>query len=284
MYYEVYIDAVFLTNLIMDFVMLRLIKYLFKCECTWLHTLAGAVIGAAGACLILCIPTDSSYAGILLLHGILAVIMVKVGCRIQKNSLLLRAVVALYFTAFLCGGFWDVMSAEGGMTLKTFLLSATLTYVFFRCVLLFRDCFKIRMENLYQVRLNYQGKVLCIKGLYDTGNRLYDKGSKKPVSVVSGKVLRELLPETMCELLLTYQISAEETNGENWGELMPHFLTFQSVGNPSGVVLAITLDEMCILGEQRTFWIHRPVLAISKEEFLDSKDYQIILNAELIQN
>ena len=124
MYYEVYLDAVFVTNFIMDFVLLRLLMHIFRYESTWLRLILGAAIGAAGSCLILLIPTEHFFPAVILLHGVSAVFMVKVGCRVRTKSMLIQSVTALYFTAFLCGGFWEILYAGSKVTSKTFFLFA----------------------------------------------------------------------------------------------------------------------------------------------------------------
>lgn len=283
MYYEVYIDVVFLTNLIMDYILLRLLKLFLKCPGTRFRAFLGALAGALGACVILVLPTDNFLPGVILMHGFLAVLMVKIGCGVQSRSMLLQAVLALYFTAFLCGGFWDVMSADGGVTLKTFLLFSAATYAMLTCWAKVRDYIRMRKLKLYNVNLSYQGKVLHVKGFYDTGNQLTDLGSGKPVSITSWEVLSGILPDEVFRELRKYQESMDEPDRGEWRNLKPHFLTFQSVGNPSGMVLAMTLDEMCICTEHQTVLVHRPVLALPKEEFLLQKDYQIILNSQLLE-
>lgn len=284
MYYEVYLDAVFVTNFIMDFILLRLLTRIFRYESSWLRLILGAAVGAVGSCLILLIPTNSSLPAAIFLHGVSAFFMVKTGCRVRTKSMLVQAVTALYFTAFLCGGFWEILTSRSGINLKTFLLFAAVTYAVFGCSALVRDYWKMRTGNLYKVHISYQGKVLFVKGFYDTGNQLMDLGSKKPVSVASWRLLEQLLPEAVCRSLRTYQKDMEGHDKGEWRKLKPHFLTFQSVGNPSGLAVAVTLDEMCIHGEHRMIWIHRPVIAIPQEEFLEKKDYQIILNANLLDD
>lgn len=284
MYYEVYIDVVFLTNLIMDYVLLRLLNRFLKCGCSRRRSLLGALTGAAGACVILIIPTDSFTPGVILLHGLTAILMVKTGCGVRSKSMLLQAIAALYFTGFLCGGFWDVMSANKGMTLKTFLLFGAATYMVLSCWGVVRDYIKMRKTNLYKINLSYQGKVLHVKGFYDTGNRLTDLGSGKPVSITDWKTISELVPQEEISCLRNYQKSMEEPDKGVWRNLKPHFLTFQSLGNPSGMALAVTLDHMCICAEHETVWIPGPMLALADEDFLLEKDYQIILNSQLLES
>ena len=46
MHYEIYIDVVFFTNLLIDYILLRFIGTLFKCAGNRKRAFAGAVMGA----------------------------------------------------------------------------------------------------------------------------------------------------------------------------------------------------------------------------------------------
>ena len=56
MYYEFYIDVFFVVNLVMDFLLLRLVNRVLKGTATPLSSLAGAALGAAGICVITLLP------------------------------------------------------------------------------------------------------------------------------------------------------------------------------------------------------------------------------------
>ena len=46
MHYEVYIDVVFLTNLLMDYILLWFVGRVFRCRKSFFRTLLGAFLGA----------------------------------------------------------------------------------------------------------------------------------------------------------------------------------------------------------------------------------------------
>ena len=75
-YYEFYIDVFFVVNLVMDFLLLRLVNRVLKGTATPLRSLAGAVLGAAGICVITLLPLSSPYIRVLLSHGVLGILMV----------------------------------------------------------------------------------------------------------------------------------------------------------------------------------------------------------------
>lgn len=284
MQHEVYIDMVFLTNFLMDFLILRLAGRLFCCRASLLRTALAAALGALSSCLILLYLRDFLMPVPVLFHGLTALCMVKIGCRVRWDALFLRVLSAFYMTAFLLGGFWDVLSGGRLRGLTAFLWMAGISYVLFTAAGRFREFLKTKTEHMYQVELCFQGKKIQIKGFYDTGNRLRDFASRKPVCVISAEALSELLPPGWQAEGLLEQAAGREEASEEVRRLKPHVLPFQSVGNTEGLVLAVTLDEMRISGSHQTIQVEQPVVAVAQKGLLAEKDYQIILNAGLMEN
>lgn len=282
MYYEVYIDIVFLTNLLMDYVLLRLVGSFFRCRKSRKRCLLAAVLGAAVSCLILWIPTESRLPAAILIHGFCAMGMLKISCGFRKSGTLLKAVAALYLTAFLCGGFWEVLTAEGGLTLKTFLMSAALTYFFLSAVLRLADSVRTQRRNIYPVTLLYQGKVQSEYGFYDTGNLLADPINGAPVSVISPGVLQELLPGKSAEKLEHIKENPGELKSTDLKGLHPHFLTCTTVGQEAGLLLAVTLEELIIHTPGEMVHISGPVFALSFEPYALGNEYRVLLNSRLL--
>ncbi len=56
MHYEVYIDVLFLTNLRMDFLLLRTVRQLLNCHVSVRRVFTGSAVGAVFTCLLLVLP------------------------------------------------------------------------------------------------------------------------------------------------------------------------------------------------------------------------------------
>ena len=109
---EIYIDVVFAANLLMDYLLLELVARFLRCRTSHRRCLAAAILGAFGSCLILCIPSENTPVLTVVLHGFCALLMLRIGLKIQKEALLLKAFLMLYLTAFLCGGFWRLFQEK----------------------------------------------------------------------------------------------------------------------------------------------------------------------------
>ncbi len=279
--YEIYLDVVFMANLCMDYVLLRLVGSFLKCPVSRLRSLAGAAIGAIMACLFFYLPTDSLFPSSILFQGLTVILMVKAGCNVKSGSMLVKAMVTLYLAAFLCGGFWDAVSAGSGGGLKTFLLLAGLCYLLFTCISIGCDYVQIRRRSIYPVRLGYKGKVISLYGFYDTGNLLADPLSGKPVSILAPESLKELLPEGVWEQLKHFQEKTGELGNTALPGLAPHFLPYRSVEN-EGMLLAVTLEDLCIHTPGEVVHVSKPTVAIALGPSTLGGEYQMILNSRLL--
>ncbi len=282
MYYEVYIDIVFVTNLLMDYILLRFVGMMFRCRGSRKRCLLAAAIGALFSCLILYIPTDSSLIVPILLHGACAMGMVRIGCGLKKGGLLIKAMIMLYLTAFLCGGFWEVMSADSSITLKTFLLFALCTYLGLSTLNYLSDSVRTRMKNIYPITLSYQGKVQSAYGFYDTGNLLIDSIGGGPVSIMKPELLETMLSGELVDKLKHLQENPGELKSTELAGLKPHYLPYQTVGQREGLLLAITLEDLCIHTPREAVHISGPVFALSFEPSALGKEYKVLLNSRLL--
>lgn len=283
MYAEIYIDVVFLTNFLVDYLLLRLVGWMFKCRGGRGRYLLAAASGALFSCLILYVPTETYHpAAAVLLHGGCALFMLRMGCGLKKGGLLMGAMVTLYLAAFLCGGFWEVVSAGGAITLKTFVMSAVIAYLGITALLFLSDTFRARWKNVYPVTLSYQGKVQSSYGLYDTGCLLTDPVDGGPVSIVEPDVLEALLSGELVEKLRHLKENPGELKSTEIAGMHPHFLSCRTVGDESVLLLAVTLEDLIIHTPGEAVHIPDPVFALSLEPSALGNEYKILLNSRLL--
>lgn len=281
MYREIYIDVVFVTNFLMDFVLLRLTGIFLGIHAVWHRSLLAAVLGAVSSCFILMIPTDHLYPAAFVLHLMTAAAMAGIGYKINSKGMLVKATVALYVLAFLCGGFWDVLARGREMVLWMFLFFTGFSYFFFSiCVRGYQSWMRKR-EIFCRVKLKAQGKTLNITGLYDTGNLLTDPITRKPVSIVEEQTLAELVPAAAINRLKDMEGTVGEYDDPVWESLHPHFIVYCSVGN-DGTLPVVTLEDMCIYRGEQIIYVYHPVVAISVAPFHSQGRYQMILNGKIM--
>lgn len=282
MYYEVYIDIVFLTNLLMDYILLRLVGMLFRCRGSRKRYLLAAAVGALFSCFILYVQMDGFLPVVILLHGACAMGMLWLGCRLKKGSLLVKAMITMYLTAFLLGGLWEAVTAEGRMTWYVFLLLAAGSYLGLSALAYLSDSVRAQWKNIYPVTLSYQGKVQSAYGFYDTGNLWTDPISGMPVSVVRPELLEPMLSGELLDKLKHLNENPGEQESTELLRLKPRFLPCRTVGQAEGLMLAITLEDLCIHTPREVVHVSGPVFALAFEPSALEKEYKVLLNSRLL--
>ena len=174
----VYIDSIFVLNLVMDLYLLLLTAKALGKTVSYLRIFAGSVMGAAGYCLILCVPGISYILKVLL--GMIPVggLMIKIACGTKGIKELLRAMGYLFTFSFFLGGFiiflkgkirilteyGDSAAALAGMGFAGFALLQSLL-----------KAYRKRSRNHFcKVRLLGDGGAVAFTALIDTGNALVD--------------------------------------------------------------------------------------------------------------
>ena len=280
MYYDVYIDLVFVTNLLMDYILLRIVGKLFLRRGSRVRILLGAAIGALFSCLILYVPPDVAFPAKILLHGGCAWLMLVFGLNLRKNGLLLKAVVAIYLMAFLIGGLMQALPVKK-LTPLRFVIVACGAYLGLSALIYLSDSFRARWKNIYPVTLSYRGNVQQFTGFFDTGNLLVDPLTNEAVFIVKPEVLEAILPGEEADRLRYLQENPGELEDTQLSSLHPHFLPYKTVGR-EGVMLAVTVDDLCIHTPSEVIHAADPVLALAMEPSALGKEYQVLLNSRIM--
>ncbi len=281
MYYEVFIDVLFAINFLMDFFLLRLVNRLLHSSATLGRSLLGAVTGAGGLCLLAVHP-GSRIVNTILVHVVINTLMVRFGCNLRKIRELCKGVLMLYAAGFLSGGIMQLIQRYAGARgVRIVLLSGAISYLFLAAGIRAYTRAEGKADRTYKVWLYANGKCKEGTALLDTGNGLADPVSGKPVCIGQIGMLEGLLEEdTIREL----ELFGEGRPGGGFGNLSPHFVPFTSLGCSQGMVLAVTLDYLCLEGQRIHKVIRRPVIAFSGEKGPFLGDYQMILHPNLIDS
>ena len=279
---EIYIDVVFAANLLMDYILLRILGSILRLKGNGRRCLAAAVTGALFSCFILCIPIEESPLILVLLHAACAAGMIRIAYGIKKSGLLLKAVTMLYLTAFLAGGFWEA-AAKGRLNWRTFFLFAFGTYMGISASVCFADTVRARRKNIYPITLSWQGKEQNAYGFYDTGNILSDPLSGEPVSIAEPELLETILSGELVDKLKHLKENPGELKSTEIAALRPRYLSCRTVGSAECLILAVTLENLCIYTPREVVRISGPVFAMAFEPSALGKEYKVLLNSRLLQ-
>lgn len=276
MYYEVYLDVLFVVNGIMDYFLLRLVNRLLHGSATPGRSLLGACIGAVGVCITVFCPCGRIW-NTLLVYVVMNTIMVRFGCDLKQIRMLIKGVLLLYIAGFLLGGAMQLLiRLTGTKGMRMFILSGTGSYLVLMALIKAYTRSERTEKQTYKIQLYANGKCKEGTAFLDTGNCLKDSASGRPVCVGQIQILDELLEADTRKQLDDFWEG--KIGGGDFGNLQPHFLPFTSLGCARGLALCVTLDCLCLENDKIHKVIARPVIAFSRENSSFLGNYQMILN------
>ena len=118
-------------------------------------------------------------------------------------------------------------------------------------------------KNIYRVQIRIGQKTVEAKGLYDTGNSLYEPILHHPVSIIEKTLAQELMDE------------------DGWQTRL-RMIPYRSIGISCGLMRGFIADEMTVFEGGYSFCCTMPVLAVANEPFGQEDGFQIILHPDLV--
>lgn len=259
MYYQVYLDVLFVTNFVMDFYLIFYVKRLMKISYSWKRTFLGAFLGALGSCSLLLCGRAPVWVKFGFSYVLLPALMTGSGfgkgsrkIKIKQFLLLEAAACFLGGLCFFAGYKWSLhyIKAMGFAMAVSFLLLE-----------IFRKI-KHSRENIYDVSLLAAGKAIQLKGLYDTGNLLVCPWNGKEVHIADESFFEEFL-------------------GENGVRQLPEYrIPFSSLGQEKGLIRTVQITAMTIRKEDGNIIVKRnPLIGLGSRELFEKKPYRLILHS-----
>lgn len=260
MYYELYVDVLFLVNFMMDYLLLLLVRKMLKCTATHIHICLGALAGAGLTCVILILPIPYGWLKFILFYLLVNTCMIVVGLKIKQISSFVKAMILLYIGAFLMGGIMGYVRQYIKVGSLFFGVAILGYYV---AVGIWNFITYLQKVHCYICSVElYMGETICrVTGLIDTGNSLTDPVTGKPVCILDRETAKTFL------------------GAVNMGEL--RYIPYRSIGKEDGVLMAVQIDKMYVQGKSGQ-WIPKPLIAISEEQISGTGEYQMILNPNLL--
>lgn len=259
MYYELYIDVLFLVDFMMDYLLLLLVKKMLRCTATHGSICLGAAMGSFMTCLIIALPLPYVVLKFVLFHMIVNTFMIRVGLKIKDIKGSVKAYILLYIGSFMLGGLLQVIRQYVRVGSLFFAVAVGGYYVVsklwdFIASILRRDQFHCKVDL-------YLGEKRCqVRGIIDTGNGLRAPFSNQPVSILDKTVVKNFLGEQKMSQV--------------------YYIPYHSIGKKEGVMLALKIDKMCVHQEQE-YWIKEPLIGVSEETISAEGEYEMILNPNL---
>lgn len=274
MTYELYIDVLFFINLTMDYLVLSITGKVMKYRGGRCKRALSAALGAAWAVLCAAFPAIPLWITIPVSYVAVSSLMVALSFGIKKKRELLKTVACLYLVTFLMAGAMNLLyqhtmagyyieqilrgNTQAALPFYQLLFIGAAAYFGMRYVLSVVLAAKKDGNHIYQVTMYYKGRSKTVTALLDTGNRLYEPVTHRPVHVVTYEAFYDLAKSVSAVI----------------------YIPFGSVGKQEGILPGIFIDEMEIRQDDQVKTIEKPLLAICRRPLSPGGEYQMLLHED----
>ncbi|MFQ7311641.1 MAG: sigma-E processing peptidase SpoIIGA [Sellimonas sp.] len=259
MYYEVYIDLLFLINFMMDYLLLLAVRKIAVFDSPRVRILPGALVGAFLTCLTVAVPLPA-VVKMVCFHLLINSAMILTGLRIRSLRQFVRVYLMLYAGGFLLGGIFGFFR-QYIRTGSLFFLFAVISYELLGIIWKLMRHMQRMGTYTCRIQLRIGDKMTEITGLFDTGNNLEDPQTGNPVCVVEKEAVKDLLTEK--------------------GERPVRYICCRSIGDEKGLLPLVKFDSLHISGEEdRT--IEDVWIGISDTKISANGIYKMILNPDIL--
>lgn len=268
----IYLDVLFLVNLLMDGILLILVSKLLKYTATYFRIFAAATLGAFWACFATAIPIHNIFIRNICTYILVSILMIRICAKKCDLKDMIKGVVTLYVVTFTVGGMCHMLYyyTNAGYYINTVILNDKLlvTSIIMACILLiaisrYLNQYMAYDSKVYNVILRVGEKQICIKGLVDTGNVLQDPYFHKPVNVIEYQAFENIF-----------------NNIEDCTKVKYHMIPFRSLGCSEGCIEVIMVDVMYIYRNKKAFTVRDALIGLYKQKLSADNAYEMLLNSE----
>ena len=293
----VYIDVVFLENLILNVIILYATSLIAKINLKIIRTLISASIGSIYA-IMYYIFQIGLYSNIIF-KFVLSVIMIYVAFNPKEFKTLLKVLILFYLTSFVFGGASlsviylvnaQRINIQNGMIIGKYTMNTIFTGIiiaFIVIVIAFKIIkSKISKNDLFcDIRFKINNKEIKTKAMLDTGNLLKEPITNIPVVVAEHKLLYDVIPNEILdniENILGGDLEniSDEVKNDYISKLK--VIPFTSLGKQNGILLGIKADELIVEEMNSEKKIDKVIIGIYNKELSKKRTYSALIGIDVI--
>ena len=293
----IYIDVIFLENLIMNSIILYATAIILKIKPKMIKIIISSAIGSIYA--IITYITEIEIYTSVILKTILAIIIVYIAFNPQNIKKMLKEVAIFYLTSFVFGGatlylIYYIKPQEifikNGMFVGTYILKVILLGGIFALIIIkisskiIKD--KITPKDIYcNIKIKIDNKIIETKGMIDTGNLVKEPITNTPVVILESTLLEKALPTIILnnlENILSGDLSQipKEIQEKYISKL--RCIPFSSLGKQNGMLLGIKADEIEVETEYEKKVSNNVIIGIYDKTLTKRGEYRALVGIELV--
>lgn len=293
----IYIDVVFLENLVMNSIILIASGIILKKKLKWIRILLASSLGA--------IYTIIGYMSVLEIYSnlvlkvILSILIIYIAFNPQTVKQLWKDVLIFYLTSFVFGGVafaliyvlkpQDILMKNGlflgTYPLKTVLLAAIVAFIIIIAAFAIVKTKFSKKDMFCEVEVELNNKKIKTRAMIDTGNLLKEPITNTPVIVLEHTLLYECVPKEILdnlESILGGELVKipEEIRNEYISRLK--LIPFASLGKQNGMLVGIKADSLRVVQDEQDKESKNVIVGIYNKSLTKRGEYRALVGIDLV--
>lgn len=297
----IYLDAIFLLNLLFNYLILLLVQSLLRQGTSKWRLLFGAFVATLLVPITIYFPNSilTSVVG----KVIYSIVIIFSSFKFVSLTQFIKLLLSFYFVSFGIGGGLIAihfmmnhsfsLTAEGLLTYRTGfgdIVSWLFVLIGFPFVLLFTK-FRmdrqliddIRYDETYSVLIEMKGQTFTTNGFIDSGNQLVDPITRSPVIICDAHFLQQFFTEIEWEQLkIAYEQFEVDKLPNKWKNRI-FIVPFKGVGGSDNILFTIRADSLIITFENKQLKADNVLIGIQFSHLTADRHYQCLLHPKVVQ-
>ena len=289
----IYIDIVFLENLIMNSIIIYATSIILKIKPKLIRVVTSSAIGSIYA--IISYVTELYIYTSIISKGILAIVMVYIAFNPQNMKNMWKQLLIFYLTSFVFGGValyliyfikpQDVFIKNGifvgDYALKSIFLGAIIAFIIIKISIKIVKT-KINAKDMFcKIRIKLNGKEIETKAMIDTGNLAKEPITNTPVVIVESSLLEKVLPKEILNSIDNILAGKLDGVKEEYISRL-RCIPFSSLGKQNGMLLGIKADEIVVEKEEENKISKNVIIGVYERSLTKRGEYRALIGLELI--
>ena len=293
----IYIDVVFLENLVMNSIILVASGIILKKKMKWIRIILASSLGAIYT-IIGYISVLEIYSN-LILKVILSILIIYIAFNPQTVKQLWKDLLIFYLTSFVFGGVafaliyvvkpQDILMKNGlflgTYPLKTVLLAAIVAFIIIIAAFAIVKTKFSKKDMFCDVEVELNNKIIKTRAMIDTGNLLKEPITNTPVIVLEHTLLYECVPKEILdnlESILGGELVKipEKVRNEYISKLK--LIRFASLGKQNGMLVGIKADSLKIIQDDQEKENKNVIVGIYNKSLTKRGEYRALVGMDLI--
>ncbi|OEH91176.1 sigma-E processing peptidase SpoIIGA [Bacillus solimangrovi] len=297
----VYLDIIWLLNFCIDLSLIALTAIVLKRRLSKWRLIVSSLI--ASSTVLLYFSPLSFFATQPIGKFLFSFLIIFIAFGYRKFRFFLQGLLTFYVITFMVGGgmigihyFLQVESSIANGVLQTqtggfgspaswlfVLITFPLIWVLSKKQFSEVETRSFQTEHIVQVEIDIGQTILFMKGLIDSGNKLYDPVTKTPVMIIDIVYAQSQIPHEVLNAVHHPETIGMVEFPSNWGKRL-RLIPFQGLGTRNQMLLAVKPDVVTItMGEERIV-VHKVLIGLHDGALSSEGDFECILHLDMIKN